>query len=478
MLLSVIAIVAASWFRVCVAGTIKVDGHGLSGIPVYAVFATFLAALWFYSISLYRLWRADSLTQPEIRILAYILAGIFSFMLPMLSNDVFSLLSYGDAANRGIDVYTDRQSLSISPFYDYVSDLWKTAPCVYGPLCLGTSRLAGLMGQGYIPAALAAYKLLALLWAVVLIEVMCRISAVLAAPMRSLLFILLNPLILMQGLAQLHCDAIAITMSACMVYFLVSRRWYLAFVFAGLSIAAKISFVLMLPFVVVGLFFDKSSWTSYLSRIAAGIAMTILTVAAAYYPVYTSPLTFQVPFKFVYEQDPAKSISEVLGDIIYFAPSVISGGEDQELHSNLHVKPSVSARQLEAWLMVKKTCQLFALIMCAIVFVRFWMGRRDMHSWMRVFTRLLLLFLLFYSHVFYAWYLLMVIPFLWYEDDLSFMQWFFVLACFSNVHDILCAVQRGTPVYFVVLPLTFLSVMVFFWRIRAVYFRSLENIRE
>jgi hypothetical protein len=182
-----------------------------------------------------------------------------------------------------------------------------------------------------------------------------------------------------------------------------------------------------------------------------------------------------VPFKFVIEQDPAKSIAEVIGDIVYFAPSVISGGEDKELQSNLHVKPSVSTKQLEAWLLVKKGSQAFALLMSIWVFLRFWMSRRDMRQWMKVFTRLMLLFLLFYSHVFYAWYLLMVIPFVWYEDDLRFIQWLFVLTCFSNVHDILCAVNHGTPVYFVVLPLTFLSIVSFVWRFRTVFFLSVTE---
>ena len=475
ILLSAFVIVAASWLRVYVAGTIQVDGHGLSGIPVYIVFCSFIIALAVYSVSLYKLWKENILSSPEIKTLSYLLAGIFSLMLPMLSNDIFSLLTYGDAANRGVDVYTDIHSYSVSPYFEFVSNLWRTAPCVYGPLCLTISRLAALIGHGHLLLALAAYKLLAFLWLVIFVEVMYRIGNVLSAPSRSLLFIILNPLVLMQGLAQLHCDGIAIALSGCMIYFFLTKKWYWAFLFAGLAIASKISFVLMLPFLIVALFIEKTTWGSFLSRAFGGIIIAIITVVAAYAPYYTSTQTIQTPFKFVFEQDPAKSIAEVIGDIVYFAPSVISGKEDNELHSNLHVKPSVSTKQLEAWLLVKKISQAFALLMSAIVFFRFWMGERDIKQWMKVFTRLLLLFLLFYSHVFYAWYLLMVIPFLWYEDDLRFIQWLFVLTCFSNVHDILCAVQRGTPVYFVVLPLTFLSIVSFVWRFRSVFFRSVST---
>jgi hypothetical protein len=475
MLLSALVIVASSWFRVYAAGTFKVDGHGLSGIPVYIVFFSFCIALAVYSVALYRLWKENVLSPSEIKALSYLLAALFSLMLPMLSNDIFSLLTYGDAANRGVDVYTDTYSNAISPFYDFVSNLWKTAPCVYGPICLSTSRIASWIGGGHLLLALAAYKALALLWAILFIEVMYRVGNVLATPSRSLLFIILNPLVLMQALAQLHCDGIAITLSGCMIYFFLTRKWYWAFLFAGLSIASKISFVLMLPFLVIGLFIEKDNWVSFFIRSIGGVVITIITLVVVYAPYYKSPQTLQTPFQFVFNQDPAKSIAEVIGDIVYFAPSVISSGGNEELHSNLHVKPSISPKQLQAWLLVKKISQLFALLMSAWVFIRFWMGKRDIRQWMKVFIRLMLLFLLFYSHVFYAWYLLMVIPFLWYEDDLRFIQWLFVLTCFSNVHDILCAVNHGTPIYFVVLPLTFLSIVSFVWRFRTVFFRSVSQ---
>lgn len=470
MLLSAIAIVVISWFRVYVAGTLKVDGHGLSGVPVYVVFISFIVALCVYSVSLYKLWRENVLNPSQIKHAAYILAAIFCLMLPMLSNDIFSMLTYGDTANKGVDVYTNTQAFIISPYYDYVSDLWKKAPCVYGPVCLTTLRIATLMGNGSLLTSLVVYKLFILCWALLFIEVMCRLAKLLGTPNNSLLFVVLNPLVLMQGLAQLHTDGIAITLSGCMLYFFLSKKWYWAFVFAALSIATKISFVLMLPFLVVGLFIEKASWAIFLTRTFAGLCITVIILSAVYAPYYSSPETFKVPFNFVFKQDPAKSIAEVVGDIVYFAPAVLSGGENKELHNNLHVKPSTSAKQLEAWLLVKKISQVFALLISVFVFMRFLMGKSTMQQWIRTFLRLILLFLLFYSHVFYAWYLLMAIPFVWYEKDTKFMQWLFVLTCFSNVHDVLCAVNHGTPVYFVVLPLTFLSIVSFIWRFRRVFF--------
>ncbi|MGL1475121.1 hypothetical protein ACSTJF_00480, partial [Vibrio parahaemolyticus] len=93
-------------------------------------------------------------------------AFLFSLMLPMLSNDLYSLLAYGDASNRGADVYTMTDMLHISPYYDYVSELWKTAPCVYGPVVLLQVKLATWIG-GNLYGTIIIYKLIALIWAII-----------------------------------------------------------------------------------------------------------------------------------------------------------------------------------------------------------------------------------------------------------------------------------------------------------------------
>lgn len=466
---------ALSFFRVYIAGTIRVDGHGLSGVPVMIVFTGFLIGLAIYSINFYRLWDSGDLDKNAIRLLAIILAAVFSLMLPMMSNDIFSLLTYGDAANRGADVYADVKSLPVSPFFDYVSILWKTAPCVYGPVSLGTSRIAALIGGGNIFLAIAAYKVLAFIWSIVFIEMAYRISLFLKTSVKPFLFMVLNPVFLIQGLSQLHCDMLALALCCCMLYFFLIGKWYLAFLFAGLTILAKMNFVLVLGFLVVALFLNKKSWMSFFYKTAGGICITFMVLFIVYYPYYTSSETFRAPMKFLLGQNPAKSIAEVMGDVVYFAPQVISG-HNEEMNKNMDKPSGLSDGQLQVWLMVKKIGQVFAFLFCAVIFIRFWFGRRDSKQWMSIFLRLLLVFLLFYSHVFYAWYLMILLPFVWYEEDKHFMQWLFVLTCFSIVQDFICFTNHDTIPYYIILVLTFLSIMVFFWRFRRVYFRSLGAV--
>jgi hypothetical protein len=474
MFASALIIVAGSWYRAYEAGTYRVDQHGLSGIPVCIVFFSFIAALSAYSVSLYRLWKDNLLSAAEIRMFSYIMAALFSFMLPMLSNDIFSLLAYGDAANRGVDVYTDVRSLIISPYFDAVSYLWKTAPCVYGPVSLGTSRIACLFSSGHLMLAIAVYKVLVFLWALIFIEGIYRLRQRLGLSVRPLLFILLNPVFLIQGVAQMHCDLLAMALSACLLYFFYIGRWYWAFLFAGIAIAAKMNFLLVLGFLVPAVFLTGYTWRSSFYKVFVGLCITVISLAILYSPYYTSIRTFSVPLNFLFGQNPGKSLSEVLGDVIYFAPSVISGRHD-ELNSTIAKSSGVTDPQLVVWLAVKKACQLFAFIIGLAVFIKFCIGEKTTSQWMRICLRMLLIFLLFYSHVFYAWYIMLILPFVWYEEDELFMQWLFVLTCFSNVHDIMCSVNHGTPVYFIVLPLTLIGVLIFFWRFRNNFFRSLDR---
>lgn len=476
MLLGSITIVLVSWYRASVAGTLAVDGNGLTGAPALLVFSAFLAGLGIYSFGLYQLWKQAIYDAEYIRIFAWLLAAIYSLMLPMLSNDFFSLITYGDASNRGIDVYTDVMHFSRSPFFTYVGPLWRTAPCVYGPVSLNMAKLAAWVGHGQIGLALLAYKAISLLWAGLFIEVSYRLVVQKGLPVQQFILVALNPVFLIQGLAQLHCDLIAVSLAACLIYFLFSRKWRLAFVFLGISVCAKMNFILLAGYLIIWLFLIQKNWVSFLLQVFSGIFITTVIIAVLYLPFYTSAQTFTRPFRFLMDQPPAKSLAEVLGDIVYFAPSVLSG-HHEELNNNVGGQKvlSVSNSQLKAWLLVKKISQLFAMLLGIFIFLRFLVQKPDSRQWMRVFLRLLLVFLLFYSHIFYAWYLMIVLLFIWYENDLRFLQWLFVMTCFSNVHDIMCAVQRGTPIYFLVLPLTLAGVLLFFWRLKNNFFTSLMN---
>lgn len=460
-----------SWVRTSAAGSIMVDYHRIEGAPLWIVYIGLLATVGLSSLAVYRLWQRQDISLPQVRILSYVLVLLYSGMLPMISNDLFSLLAYGDAANRGVDVYTDVASLRVSPLFEYVSPLWQLAPCVYGPVCLTTSRVAALIAGGNIYLAILAYKVLALLWAVVFIESMVRIGARLELSVRTMALILLNPLYMIQGIGQLHCDAVAIALIAAMIYFAISCRWYVASIFAGLAIVAKMSYVLMVPFLAVILFIYRESWRQLLMQIAGGAVIAAAVIMLVYLPYFSSIKTVAIPFDFLTSQKPAKSAAEVIGDVIYFAPGVILG-ENAELHDSIKRTSGLLDGQLRIWLAVQQVLKIFALLMSLVLLLRFWLGSRSMAAWCRTYVRLLLLFLLFFSHVFYPWYLLFVIPLLLYEVNSAFIAWLLIMVSLAIMQDAMTFASHESVLYYCILIMTFASVLSFFMMFRTVYFRS------
>lgn len=475
MLFAALMIVLSSWLRVLWAGTVKVDGALLNDMPLLVVFSLFVGGLVFYTISCYRLWRSNELSGiSSVKIFAYISALIFSCMLPMLSNDIYSVLAYGDASNKGIDVYTVTDQLAVSPYFSYVSELWKTAPCVYGPVSLSVTKIACLIGGGDLYLSLFAYKIIALLWAAIFIEAMSRVALLRGLSAGVLLFILLNPLFLLQSLGQLHCDGIAVALVACMLYFFDAKRWYLAFAMVGLAVLAKMSYVLVLPYLIVGLYLESKEWSKTMLRASIGLLITALTVVGLYLPYCSSSETVTKPFNFLVHQSPSKSIVEIGGDILYFAPQLLKGSDDK-VQATIHRTENAADAQNRVFAQVGIACKFFALLMSAFLLLTFFRSDKGTVLWTKTYMRLLLLFLLFYSPIVYPWYPILMLPFVLYESDLKFMQWAFVFTFLITLQDTVAFADRHSLIYYLIIGLTFLTVIVYVWRFRRVYLLSLKD---
>jgi len=468
---STIAMVIISWYRVLIAGTIMVDGHGLHGWPEALVFISFILSLGFFSVAYYRLWANRELCLSDIKPLAFVLIGIFSFMLPMLSNDIFSYMVFGDAANKGADVYTNTQCMHVSSYFSYITRAWASSTCAYGPVILLLAMTAAWMGAGKIVLTLVTYKILVLLTAFVFVELAARVSLLMQAPVRCFTFIVLNPVFLLQGVGQLHADLIAITFTLAGIYFLFSNKWYLSFVMVALAIATKMNYVLILPFFLMGLWLQGQQRAGLFGRAASGLLILVVSLIAAYAPFYTSAETITTPFKFHFSQNPSKCIGEVLSYIIYFAPQIITGHPDR-LKDTVNVTSGPDTQVYIAKIIVK-ICQVFALLSSLYILVKYLVGEQSLKQWFRVYVRTLLLFLLYYMHIFNPWYLMMLLPFMWVDDEPVFMQWLFVLTCFISVQDIVCTVSRNSLIYEGVLGLTFISVMLYMYKPMRMFFTSL-----
>ena len=471
LILSSLTLVLISWFRAYMAGAIMVDGHALHGFPEAFVFSAFLVSLGAFSYAYYRLWKDSDLETGQLKLLAFLLVAIFSFMVPMLSNDIFSYMVFGDAADKGADVYTNAQCTHFSAFYPYITGLWTTSTCAYGTVILLMAMLATWLSAGKIVVALIIYKLMILLFAFVFIEVAAKIAFILKAPVKSFVFIVFNPVFLMQGVGQLHADLIAIAFVLFALYFSISGRWYLSFILVAFSIATKMNYVLVLPFFVFVVFLQDGQSTLAYRKLSIGLTLLLLSLATLYFPFYTSTATITTPFTFHFFQNPSKCIGEILSYVIYFAPQIIGGNHDQLQHTVNGTSGPYT--QLLISVMIVKVCQVIALVASLYILTRFLNGRQTLQQWFRVYVRTLLLFLLYYLHIFNPWYLMMFLPFMWVDEDPAFMGWLFVLTCFISVQDIVCSVSRDSVVYAMVLVLTFASVMLYLYKPRRMFFTSL-----
>ncbi len=463
--------VLQSWLRAFMAGTLMVDGHGLNGWPEILVFLSVVLSLGFFSFAYYRLWVNSALSIPDIKALAFISIIIFSFMLPMLSNDIFSYLVFGDAANKGIDVYTNPQCTHFSTYFPYITNAWASSTCAYGSVTLWLAMTSALAGSGKILLALIAYKILILLFAFAFVEVASRVCVLMQSPARCLTFIVLNPVFLLQGVGQLHADLVAITFILAGIYFLLTNKWYLAFVMVALAIATKMNYVLVLPFFIVALFIQEGIPATTLKKTGAGLMILLATIVLVYAPFYTSTATITTPFKFHFFQNPSKCIGEVLSYVVYYVPQLLSGHQLQL--SEAANNTSGPGTQVYISNFIVKICQAFAVCASLYILIKFVFGKRAINQWFRVYLRALLLFLLYYMHIFNPWYLMMFLPFLWVIEEAAFIHWLLVLTCFISVQDVVCIVDRNSFVYITELALTFMSVMLYLYRPRYVFFTSL-----
>ena len=157
------------------------------------------------------------------RVVAYAGLVVAALMLPMLSNDLFSVFAYGSLAARGRDVYATAAGLSDTVWYAWIGEHWNEKVCVYGP----TTLVAAL------PVALGGYlksRGLSLLL-VIRVAWFTPLALVMEASFRALrdrpLFhamVWLNPLWIVEGPGQMHGDLLGVAAIVAGIVLVTSGR--------------------------------------------------------------------------------------------------------------------------------------------------------------------------------------------------------------------------------------------------------------
>lgn len=227
----------------------------------------------FIGVSLLMLgwWRLGRLIRsqnpPEMRELFTTLVLWSAPMLlstPIFSRDVYSYLAQGTMNNIGIDAYQYGPAILGGPLSVNIPDIWQTTPAPYGPVFLG---LAGAVTSATGEATwigILGMRLLALLGLAMLAWSVPRIARASGVDPRAALWLgVLNPLVLINLVADAHNDALMLGLMMAGLAFALDRQPALAAALIALAALVKAPAALALVFLI-------PIWASQMSALRSG----------------------------------------------------------------------------------------------------------------------------------------------------------------------------------------------------------------
>lgn len=432
-------VTGCSWGRWLATGSLKVDESYPSAAAGTALFALLLVGWGLLVVG----W-CGFLTRPpaQARRLAFVGLLVAALMLPMLSNDVFSLLAYGSQAAQGRDVYATAQDLSQSRWYPWIGQHWDATPCVYGPTTLA-AVLPAAFGAADPWRALA---LLRLVWLVPLAGVMHVSFVRLRRPLfHTMLW--LNPLWLVEGPGQLHAEVVGVALVVAGI--LLQLRGRTGFGGALFALAALGKYT----FAFAGAWFWLSSPTiPPTSRVpgpralrAVALAATVAVVGVLFYaPFWHGLSTLTEPVRALSRMNPGGSIVEVVGILV----QLVRGGgvphADMPVHEALEL---ARAAQGTTWLVASLLLRLIALVVAV----------RAMGSMLRqpadeariaLGTGILIVAVVtLASHRFQSWYLLTALPFfgLASNANVAWRKWWIAVVACATPTELIHVLPTTSP---------------------------------
>jgi hypothetical protein len=311
---SAVGLVALGWARALATDSWAPD-HG--PLPVPGRLAALVALIALLGNAAHAYWallraaeRRPVLTRDWLQ-RALALAGVAALMPPLLSNDLFSVLSYVDLwLSRHVNPLTlGAGDLPATPFSLLVSPAWRDAPCVYGPLQLLV--WAPAVGLGATPGrAVALANLISLATGVLVLLALyryCREQATGGA--RRFALVAFCPLLWIEGVGQAHNDLLVALLVVLWLSFAAKGRTALAALALGAAVAAKLTALLLAACYVVYLLAQaarqRREW--HVPLLVAGVMA--LTVGALYGPFWDGGQTFARPLAYLAHRRPSNTLA-------------------------------------------------------------------------------------------------------------------------------------------------------------------------
>lgn len=466
------AMTVSSYIRLIVTGSIKVDGNYLAGWPMVINVTLFLAAMAaagvVYLKTVLRKPGYD-LSLGQVKLLALVTAIITSFMMPMLSNDIFSRLAYGELALSGFNPYTQAEFLKTALHFSHVGHTWTNAPCVYGPVTVLFDMLASLAGRWSLPAGLAVIKFIHLACAVLYIEMATCFFAKARLPNRKLntaALVMLAPLFWVMGSGQAHNDMLSAAFLMAALLLMQRSRFIASSIPLALAVHTKASAGIAVPlFLILVWAVLRSDRKKMVRTLGASLGLAMALSVVLYFPFWDGGQALRKPAAFMDHKLASKSVARVAGTSIAFLEN--SAGWTTGLSDGMR---HARERRIEG--KVDIILKALSIILAVHILIGFWRFK-VFDEYLAAFAALAVLAICFFSPVFHPWYFVGVLPLfagLKRDEWISWAAVIFAVAGAMNVIHI--AGDANHPVRVLSAILIVATVILFFWRFRS---RFLEH---
>lgn len=271
----------------------------IDGISIEKVIGTILFIMIFAGISItyfmiLKNYRNIFKTKEDIAKFILIVAIIFFIMLPLTSTDVFYYIATGwSEAEYGVNpYYTSVHELSqMEEYIDKANSdtillkmprIWSNTTIVYGPLWPLICKMLSGLSMGNLAFALFLYKLFNLCIHILNSYLIYKITN------KKKVFTLayaLNPLVLFDGLCNVHNDLLVVCLILIALYFFIKKKnMALTVIFFALATSVKYYAILLIPFLVI--YYYRKEKIGKRILYSCGWAILFLVVVSICYMFY------------------------------------------------------------------------------------------------------------------------------------------------------------------------------------------------
>lgn len=224
------------------------------------------------------------ITEAELKRLVVWWAAPLLLCVPMFTRDIWSYAAQAHIAASGLNPYRNGPIQVDGPYLDEISHSWIASPAPYGPLWLMVTRWICAVTGNHVTATMECARLLSVAGAPILARYLPRFAVACGGNPRLALWLgLVNPLVLLHGVAGGHNDLLMIALGVAGLTLLAEGRCATGVLLITCGAAIKAPIMLALAFAVpIWAAHIGRSWLHGLVRVCvlAAAGFTAITLAS------------------------------------------------------------------------------------------------------------------------------------------------------------------------------------------------------